>query len=231
MNNKKKRKHNMMGKDDFCPFYMNPIRILHEKHMRKRLKCDKFSIIAQICVGGVMYHMLGVQFQSPTIDLWLEGEDYMKLAENLEKYMRDLEPFPIMEDYKEEGKAPYPIIGVGDIKLYCMHYTSCEEAIEAWKRRRERVDFSRCMAIATEWDMGYDEDLITRFLALPYPKVLFAKSKREDKNTVFCDERAWNERAKTINVPLLTCYKHGYKRCFEEVFDVVDWINRNANAE
>ena len=53
----------------------------------------------------------------------------------------------------------------------------------------------------------------------------------EDENTVFCTEKAWNERAKTINVPLLTCYKHGYKRCFEEVFDVVDWINRNANAE
>ena len=227
----KKHKHNMMGKDDFCPPLLNPIRIIHEKNMQKRLKYDKFSLITQICIGGIMYHMLGVQFQSPTVDLWFTGEDYIKLVENPRKYIQDLEPFPIMEDYKEEGKLPYPVIGVGDIKLYCMHYTSCEEAIEAWKRRRERVDYNKLMAIATEWDMGYDKDLIARFLALPYPKVLFTKSKMEDENTVFCTEKAWNERAKTINVPLLTCYKHGYKRCFEEVFDVVDWINRNANTD
>ena len=230
MNNNKTTKNNM-APDDYCPVYMNLLRILHEKHMQKRLRCDRFSLISQICVGGVIYHMLGLQFQSPTVDMYMDGESYIKLAENPQKYMVELEPFPIMEDYVEEGKDPYPVIGVGDIRLYCMHYTSCKEAMEAWKRRSKRMDFNKCMAIATEWDLGYDENLIARFLELPYPKVLFTKSKMEDKNTVFCDERAWNKRAKTIDVPLLTCYKHGYKRCFEEVFDAVDWLNEKAITE
>ena len=208
-----------------CSFFMKPFRDIHENNLRKRLKHRQFTLISQNCMGGVIYNMLGLQSQSPTVNMFIRGESFVRLASNPRKYMQEMEPFPINEKHEEEGFWPHPVIGIGDIRLNCLHYDNCQEAIDSWKRRCERIDFSRILVMANDWDLNYDEALIKGILELPCPKVLFSTRVKDKDDIVYCTEKVWTKRGRSINMPVLTEYKYGYKRCFEYIFDVVDWIN------
>lgn len=64
----------------------------HEKRNienRKRLKNKEISIISTNCIGGVLSHDLGLQFKSPTVNLFFRAEDFIKFCENLEYYNFD----------------------------------------------------------------------------------------------------------------------------------------------
>ena len=51
------------------------------------LHTNGFTLIAQNCVGGVMYHDLGLKFLSPTINTLIQGDDFVRLCSSFEDYM------------------------------------------------------------------------------------------------------------------------------------------------
>lgn len=54
----------------------------------RQLKNRDFSIIAPNCIGGVIYHRLGMQFLSPTINLCIpDKKQYVRFAANLRHYL------------------------------------------------------------------------------------------------------------------------------------------------
>ena len=83
--------------------------------------------------------------------------------------------------------------------------------------------------MANDWDLNYDEALIKGILELPCPKVLFSTRLKDQDDIVYCTKKVWTRRGRSINVPVLTEYKYGYKRCFEYIFDVVGWINSSLD--
>ena len=88
---------------------MSVVRKEHEKDLRKRLRHKDFSILSQNCIGGVLYHMLGMQMLSPTIDMIIHDESFLKLVQEPYKYIQDLEPFPVMEQYNDGKNRPHPV--------------------------------------------------------------------------------------------------------------------------
>ena len=54
---------------------------------RRRLKVHEFSIITNSCIGAVIYHKLGVKYQSPFINCGFSDADFVKLVRNLKVYM------------------------------------------------------------------------------------------------------------------------------------------------
>lgn len=208
------------------------IRKEHEKNLGKRLRHKDFSILSQNCVGGVLYHMLGMQMLSPTINMFIEDENFLKLAQEPYKYIHDLEPFPIMEQYCDGKIDPHPVIGVGDIRLNCLHYQSCEQAIKDWNRRRKRFNFGKMFAISTTWDMHDNKNYIDSIRLLEYPYVLFSFDKIDAPNTIILDHSIWNKDTNGEIKPTMTgYYKHGYKRNFEKIIDFVEWINESFDEE
>lgn len=176
--------------------------------------------------------MLGLQMLSPTIDMFIQDENFLKLALEPYKYIHDLEPFPIMDQYFDGKNKPYPVIGVGDIRLNCMHYQNCEQAIEDWNRRRKRFNFDKMFAIFASWDMHDNKEYINQIRLLEYPYVLFSYDKVDDPNTIILDHSIWGKGADDKIEPLLTgYYKDGYKRNFEKVIDFVEWINDTFDEE
>ena len=62
----------------------------HEKkclRYRKIFQNKDISIISMNCTGGILYHDLGLQFRSPTVNLFMRAEDFIKFCENLEFYL------------------------------------------------------------------------------------------------------------------------------------------------
>lgn len=99
------------------------------------VKESRVSIIADNCWGGITYHSLGLEFLSPFINLFLEGDDYLRLLENFNYYIEQPLLF-IEEKYETNLKRNYPVIGLDDVTLFFNHYTDFESAVGIWERRR-----------------------------------------------------------------------------------------------
>lgn len=148
-------------------------RKLRDQRARKRFCNPGVSIISSNCVAGVLYHSLGQQFQSPTINLWFENEDFITFCEHLEYYLN----LELTDVRMGDQEHPHPIGYLENIKIYFLHYHSPEEAREKWNERRKRVNFQNIRIIHTDRD-GYTKALGERFFRLNYPKLLYCSENR-----------------------------------------------------
>lgn len=90
------------------PFVHNAI----NRRYRKRLKNTNVTLITSNCAGGIIYHWLGLKFNSPFINLWLTNDDYIRALENFDDFINT----PILECKTEN--VDYPVgIGWGGIKI------------------------------------------------------------------------------------------------------------------
>ena len=139
--------------------------------MRSRLQNKDVTIISSNCNGGVISHDLGLQFCSPTVNLFMKANDFIQFCEHLTYYMQ-IDRFEVCTDPKTVGNVSYPVAFLDDILLFLVHYDSVEEAEKAWNRRKQRVNWENIVIFTTDRD-GMTEDLKDRFEMLPYRKVLF----------------------------------------------------------
>jgi uncharacterized protein (DUF1919 family) len=150
------------------------IDFLRTKYKQKRIKSltnTNPSIICNNCVGGIIYHDLGLKFQSPTINLFIEDKDYIEFLQNLDYYINAT---PI-ELQSNEYSYPLGIINRGDnkITIHFMHYETFESACNKWKERAQRVNFDNLYVIFDYPQKISDNDeLIKCFCELPYKNKL-----------------------------------------------------------
>ena len=202
-------------------------RMLRERRWRGRLENRGFSIISQNCIGGCIYHDLGMRFLTPTVDLLVCGEDFVKLVENLEAYLT-LEAVPAGAGSLDGGTA-HPMVSVGDLTVHAIHYASDVEAADAWNRRRTRVDLGNAYVIACMWDLGGDVSLAERLAGCGYPVAIFSDDALDVDGAVRIPERirVTNDRGERVR-PALTAFDDWGERYFEKFFDFVGWLNGDA---
>ena len=134
---------------------------------RRRLSNPDVTIIANHCMGGFMYHDLGLQFQSPTINLKIIPDEFIELVEHLDYYLKqDILPCTDTTEKYPVGKIPF-IDGKGFIHLYFVHYKTFEQAIAKWKERISRMNWTDIVVFMTARD-GCKEETLQRFERLPY---------------------------------------------------------------
>lgn len=146
---------------------------------RKKIRREKaeqltnpgVSILSMNCTGGILYHELGLQFLSPTINLYMQAEDFIRFCEQLEDYLA-IDTMTECNDSAIVGDRTYPVAWLGDIKLFLVHYASVAEAQDAWNRRKKRLARDNIAVITTDRD-GMTDALKDRFEKLPYQKVMF----------------------------------------------------------
>lgn len=130
-------------------------------HMKKRpvshlLKNSPITIISNNCIGADICHSLGLRFNSPTVNLQIFPEDYIKFCKNLKHYLSwdilecsEFTPYQRQQIKKlyggrEAEELGFPFGICDDILIAFQHYSSFETAKKDWLRRRSRVDFSHC---------------------------------------------------------------------------------------
>ena len=117
-------------------------RVIHiiNNNLEKYLEIKKrhVTIFANSCWGGFVYHALGLEFNSPLINMAVPETDYLKILENPRKYMdRDLEYIGNMDD----EDISFPTAKCGDVELYFIHYNSFAEAKELWDKRKKKINW------------------------------------------------------------------------------------------
>ena len=190
-------------------------RKLYCRRKKNRLKNKDFSIIASNCNGTFMYYDMRIRYLTPTVNLVIEMNDFVKLAENLEAYMEK-------EIVKLESDVPYPTGMLDDIKIMFMHYPTFEEGVEKWNERKKRINWENLFIVGTEKD-GCTYETIQRFDRLPYEnKVIFTHIEYPEFSSAYYIQ-GFEERDE---IGVLTNYKEQFwKRRYLYDFDYVNFLN------
>ena len=201
-------------------------------HKRFERKCKRryygpqnISIISSNCVGGEVYHDLGLPFNSPTINLWMVQPDFLKFATDIQYYI-DLK-LVFSEELEKRYHCPVAFLGEGDkrITIIFLHYNDRKSAEVNWEKRKKRINFNKiCLMMSDRDGITYSD--IVRFGEIEcyrkimftykhYPEFDFTYKLEKDKNN-FCVR---NYQMKKWN---------GFWR-WEDQFDCVKWLNEGNN--
>lgn len=99
---------------------------------RKIATTKPFTIISDDCWGGQIYRFGGLPYLTPTVGLQVWHPDYLSFIGNLGK--------PDFLDFEEvDSHGRYPKIRNPYALLLCIHYETAREAIQAFRRRYQRI--------------------------------------------------------------------------------------------
>lgn len=116
------------------------------KGYRRRFTNADVSIISMNCTGGILYHDLGLKFLSPTVNMYMKAEDFIKFCENLSNYLA-IDNLIECADKSIVGDRTYPVAKLGDIYLYLVHYKTVYEAERKWNERKQRINPSKIVIL------------------------------------------------------------------------------------
>lgn len=188
---------------------------LYNRRRRRRLKTENFSIIASNCNGSFLYHDMELAFLTPTVNLSMDMDDFVKMAENLRWYMEQ----EIVE-LKEEGQR-YPLGLLDDVRINFVHYESFEEGVRKWEERKKRINWDNLFIVGTERECSYET--IGRFDRLPYKnKVIFTHVEYPE----FASALYMKGFERESQLGVLTNYrKQLLRRRYLDDFDAVAFLN------
>lgn len=193
---------------------------------RIRLRNDNFTIITNTCIGGVMYHKLGKQFLSPTINLWMHDKDFIRFIGNLKEYIsKDL--------LFVEGIDYTPTAWCGDVLIHFNHAHSQQEALDAWNKRRVRINYNNLFVIMSDRP-GSDtikdgnqeitkEDMLSFSKLDCTGKVIF--SVRNYDNIDCIVPLSKDPNGEFVNSYMFDKSKYFQRYHWEDAFDWVGWLN------
>lgn len=143
------------------------------KKIKENLKNTDFTLISNNCIAGIIYNDLGLQFRTPTVNLYISGEEYLNFVKNFKIYISSP-----MFDVTEMEKKGFPVGKIiphdfqyPPIKVYFQHYQKFEDAFETWRRRSERINYENIYFLWEFFDELYDVSLLKEFDELPIKKM------------------------------------------------------------
>ena len=181
----------------------------------KKLKNNDFSIISSNCIGMFMYKDMELPYLSPTINLSIPMNDFVKMAENLRCYMEQ-------KITQAETKEGYPVGFLGDVEIRFIHYGTFEEAVWKWEERKKRINWDNLFIAGVEKD-GCTYETIRRFQQLPYKnKVIFTHVRYPEFPSAYYIKGFEEEK----EVGVITFFKEQFfKRRYLDDFDYVKFLN------
>lgn len=190
---------------------------------RERLHSEPFTLLTNNCIGGVIYHDLGLRFDSPTINLYLKDGDFIEYVINLEFYKKA----ELIEDTTQHGEFKFPV-GIlkgdsihRDIHIYFQHYKTFEEASKKWIERSLRIQ-NKILVIFELYNNRIDSESWNR---IKYKKKCLMHQELigiNDAMTLKCYIDHENEHARILKYSGFTGH-----RFLEKEFDYVAFINES----
>lgn len=186
-------------------------RYCHILRWKKRIQNRNFSLICSTCVGGIIYHDLGMEFFSPTINMYMSNLDFIKFACRL-RYYCSIEPVFI------ETEHAFPVAQLDDIVLYFNHSKTEENAAKDWDRRKRRINYDNLYLIFY-YREGYTLEQIREIEAATYKKVAVLTHKPLDLDYAVYMRGNGDPEQNFLEKDIFGI------RSIEKEWDFVSWLN------
>lgn len=192
---------------------------------RERNKNPNPTIITNNCIGGIIYHDLGLKFASPTINLFFQkSADFFAFVDDI-KYYVEQTPRQVFEEGKKYPIGEFEKDGQ-KLRVYFMHYKTFDEAVAKWKERGKRINYDNLFVI-----VEYPEELRNTDEAYKNFKNIKYKNKRMITKPVgFKDREIINSRLynKKFFFGKILRYKNRFsKKRHLDDFDYISFLNEN----
>lgn len=191
------------------------------RRCRRRNKNKDFSLFSPNCFAGIIYHRLGMEFKSPTINmLFPVKKQYLKFISNLKYYLRQ------NLEFIDDDKYSCPVAMLDDVKIVFNHDKDENVIRENWNRRKKRVNFDNLYFIFDDLADAEYSDLIEFNKIESKGKVIFtAKDYGDLKNTVIISKykKEGNLKAYLLDKSIWTG-----KNVADKDFDFVKWLNESV---
>lgn len=201
----------------------NPVAIRRRKKMREALTNTTPTFLCPNCIGGILFHDLGLQFRSPTVNLMIFQTDFVKFVLHMEDYLAQKLSFFKHPEYD------FPCARLGEITLHFTHYHTEEEAAQKWAERTARIDRDNLFVFLEERGGLTRKEMLRLgsiharglviFTANAYPDIPYALQ----ISKYALDGEVGNILAKSY-------WNDGHE--YEKYFDFVKWFNEaNGNFD
>lgn len=194
----------------------NPLAVARRKQMRRKLKNTTPSFLCPNCIGGILFHDLGLQFRSPTVNTMMLQTDFVKFVLDMDGYLANELVFFQHPEYD------FPCARLSDITVHFNHYKTEQEAAQKWKDRIGRIDRDNLFVFLEERDGLTPEQMkslselrvrgLVIFTANSYPDIPYAlqipKYQPEGEVGNILARSFWDD-----------------SREYERYFDFVEWFN------
>lgn len=199
----------------------NPINAVRIKKMRNRLKNKNITIFSSNCLGGLLYHELGLRFQSPTVNIRFSSKDFVKFIVDIDRYLS--------ADFVEmtNTESVYPVAMLDDIIVHFVHYKTFDEAVVKWNERKKRINWDNVYIILNDCDGVTEEDLKLLDNSKFEHIICFTSKKYFDNRCSFYLEKY--EGQKSIGNIMKKNYLTGELE-IERYFNFVSWFNTKNNT-
>lgn len=156
------------------------------------LKNKNFSIISNNCWGGIIYDIFGLQYKSPTIGCFILPKHYIKMINNLHYYMNiDCKKilFGNSSFQYDENLKNVPIGIIDDVEICFLHYSSIEEAIDKWNRRKKRINWDNLLIKFSDQN-GFSIEDYYEFKKIKSKKIFITANNelRKENDIIFIDK-------------------------------------------
>lgn len=162
----------------------------------RELQRSRLSIFSSNCIGGFFSNTLGLPFRSPFVNLWLTSNDFIKFLREPRSYLEN--PLAYKgKTFDSRKTLEFPVAMLGDITLYMMHYKTFEEAVEAWEKRKQRINWDNLILI-----MAIErKESLELFDALPYDKkVCFVPFKSDLPSAFYIEPRLTEQLPRFVDI-------------------------------
>lgn len=180
-------------------------------------------------MAAILYHNLGLRFDTPTINLYFPADDFIRFVSDLHYYIdkADLVEYPTTEvDF------PVGVLGTGNraIKIYFEHYPTFANARDKWNERKQRIHYDN-IYIMMGYHHGATMTTIEHFEELPYAhKVMLTGQEFPQFPHTFCVPFA-NDHGHLADVWHLIYEKYNMGHRLFEHFDYVRFFNNEPYSK
>lgn len=194
----------------------NPVAIRRRKKMREALTNTTPTFLCPNCIGGILFHDLGLQFRSPTVNLMMLQTDFVKFVLHMEDYLAQKLSFFKHPEYD------FPCARLGDITLHFTHYHTEEEAAQKWAERTARIDRDNLFVFLEERDGLTRKEMLQLGSIHARGLVIFTANAYPDIPYVLQISKYASD-GEVGNILAKSYWDDGHE--YEKYFDFVKWFN------
>lgn len=152
----------------------NPLAKFRKSRMRKQLHNKNITFLCPNCIGGILFHDLGLRFMSPTVNLMMTQTDFVKFVLNMEYYLNEKFVFYTDPQYS------CPCAHLDDIDIHFTHYHTEQEAENKWQDRVKRIQKENIFIFLEERDGLTKEEILKLSTLKVKGIVVFTANEYED---------------------------------------------------